>query len=184
MKDKIRPIYAELKGYLTQAPSPSSKSSFSIKEVWDRYNNTIQELNGASGRDYSRFSVIPTPNQNYRNGLVSILDYRTKLNGLISRLHAEYFSNESEPFSGSPTTLISQNQSQSQSMHVQILLDMQSIIDKKLGEYEAGSKEYTFLEKVRASLSGVRNITELLNLIFKTGKEIGLAIERVASIFF
>lgn len=181
MKEKVRPIYAELKARLAQAPSPGS-GSFSDKEVWDGYNKIIQELNEVSQGDYSRFSVISTPNKNYRDGLVSVLDYRTKLNSLIARLHVEYLPDEPEPFGSLPTTLINQSQSQSQLMHVQILLDIQGKIDEKIGKYKTGTKERTFLEKIKGSLSGVNNIIELLNMIFKIGKDAGLTLEQITSL--
>lgn len=109
--------------------------------------------------------------------------YRIKLSGLISRLHGKYFSDEHPPFSSMPSMVITQHQVQNQAAYIQILLDIQSKIDDKLREYKEDSKEKTFLEKVKSSLSGVGNIIELLCLILKIGNEIGLTIGQILKIF-
>jgi len=187
MKEKIRPIYSELQGYLSQAPKLESlldRSSDSV--LWTQVNNAINELNSVSGKNYDNFKINPEfMNQ---SGMVShqyvkISAYRSKLGGLIARLHAEYFADEIVPFSGMPSTVITQQQTQSQVTYVQILLDIQSKIDEKLRGYKEGSNEKNFLEKVKDSLSKVGNIVELLALILRTGKEFGLTIEQVLKLF-
>ena len=109
--------------------------------------------------------------------------YRTKLSGLISRLHGEYFSNEQPPFSEMPNTVITQNQMQSQNIFVQVLLEFQSKIDEKLNEYKEDSKEKSFLEKLKSSLSSTSNIFDLLKLTLKIGTEIGLTMNQIIKLF-
>ncbi len=182
MKEEVRPIYNELQGYLSQAPNKETQIADS--SIGEQYNKTIEELNAITGRNYNRFKVdvqntnIPGVWANRRQ-IVSTQSYRTNLSGLISRLYSEYFLDEKPPFSTVPNTIITQQQSQNQTTYIQILLDVQSKIDEKLREYKDGSKEKTFLEKIKSSLSGTNNILELIKLILKTAVEIGLTIEQV-----
>lgn len=189
MKNKIRPIYRELQAYLAQAPLLTSNSdSTRDKILWSSFNNLIDELNKITGDNWSRFKVI-----NIKHGQVnqrstpyeyiSVFEYRTKVNGLVEHLYGKYFFDEQVPFSGMPNTVINQHQFQNQTTNVQILLDFQSKIDEKLNRYVDGSKEKTFLEKIKSSLSKAGNVVELFNLILKTGKDIGLTIEEVLKIF-
>jgi len=177
MINKIRPLYTELQGYLSQAPDADKRDYFDTKNVWIKYNNTIDELNEATGKDFSSFKVQITYMPDWGE-VVSTREYRSNLSGLISRLYGEYFNDEVAPFSGIPRTIIQQNQQQSQNVHVQILLEMQSIIDKKLQEVK-DDKEKGFLEKIKASLSQVKSISELMNLILSSGAAAGITMQQI-----
>lgn len=187
MKEKVRPIYSELQGYLSQAPEATSgrERIYDDTSLVNQLNSSIQELEQLTQKDYSRYKerVQSTPWNRSVRQYFDLLSYRSKLGGLISRLYGEYFSDELAPFSGMPSTIINQHQSQNQTTHVQILLDFQSKIDEKIKDYAEGSKEKTFLEKIKGALSRVGNITELFNLILRTGKDIGLTIDDVFKIF-
>lgn len=180
IKEKVRPIYSELQGYLSQAPKDEKRAIYS-ESAWVMVNNSIEELNQKTSNDYGKFKISPLHGQ---LGLfVRIEEYRAKLGGLISRLHGEYFFDEPPPFSGMPSTVITQHQIQNQATYVQILLDIQSKIDEKLQEYKEESKEKTFLEKIKNSLSRVGNIVELIGLILRTGEELGLTIKQILKMF-
>jgi len=179
-KEKIRPIYSELQGYLSQAPKPEDVYIDDLS-LWNQYNETIDELNEISGKDYNRFQTKEediTKGDGYRSLKVSI--YRNKLGGLIARLYGEYFSNEPAPFSGMPNTVI--NQTQQQSQNFQVLFEMRSKIDEKIPEFKEGTKEKSFLDKIKSSLSSIKNTTELFTLILKTGKDSGLTVEQILNI--
>ena len=188
MKDKIRPIYSELQGYLSQAPEATSgrERIYDDTSLVDQLNSSIQELEQVSQKDYSRYKekIQTTPwNNNSARRYFDLLSYRSKLGGLISRLYGESFSDELAPFSGMPSTIINQHQSQNQATHVQILLDFQSKIDEKIKGYADGSKEKTFLEKVKGALSKAGNVTELFTLILRTGKDMGLTLNDIFKLF-
>jgi len=109
-KEDIRPTYAELQGYLSQAPSEEKSGPIRDANLWNQVNETIDELNRISGEDYDRFKITP---QRYEHNRIPYLDkdtYRSKLGGLISRLHGIYFSDEVAPFSGIPSTVIIKSQ--------------------------------------------------------------------------
>jgi len=185
MKEKIRPIYSELQGYLSQTPAVKDSSDWtSDSSFWNQYNNAIQELNDVSGKKYDRFKIQPEEcDWSARVLIIRISSYRNKLGGLISRLHAEYFSDEPTPFSGMPTTIISQTQQQNQSFQIQMLLEIQSRIDEKIPQFDEDSKEKKFLEKIKESLVSVGNVSQLIALLLRVGKDIGLTVDQIFNIF-
>ncbi len=176
-KEAIRPIYSELQGYLAQAPDEGSTRDMG---VWGDYNETIKELNSLTEKSYDKFNLTPTRGGGGSQYLMYDV-YRGKLGGLIARLHGEYFSDEPAPFASMPSTIINQTQSQSQSVQVKILLEMNDLINEKLGKAEG--KEKTFLEKIKAGLSTVKNAGELITLITAAAKTVGIPIDQLASIF-
>jgi len=182
MKEKIRPIYEELQGYLSQTPLPKEPyDSSDDSSLWEQYNQAIEELNNISGKNYDRFRITPLSGGDGYT-FIRLLVYRNKLGGLISRLYGEYFSGEPAPFSGKPGTVITQTQQQSQSFQIQMLLEVQSKIDEKIPKFDKGSKERGFLEKIKGSLASVRNVAELISLLLKTGRDIGLTVDQILNI--
>jgi hypothetical protein len=95
MKDKVRPIYFELQGYLSQAPAQKDNVIFE-SQVWIQHNITIDELETVTSKKYERYRLHPESSQ-YGSDAISIQAYRTILGGLISRLHGEYFPDEVSP---------------------------------------------------------------------------------------
>ncbi|MCK5466629.1 hypothetical protein KAI56_04020 [Candidatus Parcubacteria bacterium] len=179
-KERIRPIYSELQGYLSQAPELEEVYVYDLS-LRGQYNETINELNEISGKDYNRFQ-IKEEDIVRSSGDIRVLTYRNKLGGLIAKLYGEYFFDEIAPFSSMPGTVINQTQQQSQSFQVQMLLEIQSKIDEKISEFEEGTKEKSFLDKIKDSLSPIKNTTELLALILKTGKDFGLTVEQILNV--
>ena len=167
-REKLRPLYSELKRHLAQAPTGQTASEgFSDKSVWMQYNEAVNSVNEILGKDYSRFLVTP---ENVINGikgrkLVRITTYRQKLGGIISSLHGQYFADEPNPCEVTPSTIINQNQQVNQSVHIQMLLELQSKIDEKVPHLPEGSKERNFLQKFKSSLSSISNITQLLGQV-------------------
>jgi len=183
MKEKIRPIYNELQGYLSQAPDKDKGYIFQ-KEVWEQVITTIDELNEISESNFDKFKPLPK-SISWNGTMKQVIDsdnLRLKLNGLINRLYGQYFSDEISPFSGAPGTNIQMNQQQNQITQVQILLEIQSMIDRKLNE-TTDPKEKNFLEKIKSSLSSIKNISELLSLILSTGLSMGLTLEQIEKLF-
>jgi ribosomal protein L11 len=60
---------------------------------------------------------------------------------------------------------------------------MSDLIHEKLGKVQEGSKEKTFLEKVKASLSSVKNVSQLVSLIITTAQQLGITIEQLIALF-
>ena len=112
-KEEIRPIYTELQGILSQAPVigkyPDEVSS-SISDV-EYFHTVLDRLSKILGEDLSHYRVGTMNDGQY----FRISEYRQKISGLISYLYGAYFKDEKEPFSGSPHTVVTQNQKQAQS---------------------------------------------------------------------
>jgi len=182
-KEKIRPIYSELQGYLSQAPNNEQYYTLYSPKVWGLVNQGIDELISVSGEDYDRFKIVSKTGRQEGQECVELDTYRTSLGGLISRLHGKYFSDEPAPFSGMPSTVISQTQQQNQSVHVQMLLEVQSKIDQKLAESAEGTKERTFLQKVKNSLSSIKDVAGLITHLMNMAKECGLSVDDLKNLF-
>lgn len=182
-KEKIAHIYSELQGYLSQATkAKTSANAFYDAQIWNQYNEAIDELNNISGTNYGRFR-IHHERSTLLGDFVRSITYRSKLAGLILRLHSEFFSDESAPSTDEPTTLISQRQQQSRFFQRQMILEIQSKIDEKIPEFNNDSKEKKFLEKVKASLASITSVTQLVSLLLKTGQELDLTIEQMSKLF-
>ena len=183
-KEKIRPLYCELRGYLSQVPDATRTGGYYYgSELWEHYNSSIDELNEISDGNYGRFRVSPTRSGGGGKLYIDIGTYQTKLAGLVERLHGEFFSDEPSPSGGMPTTVISQSQEQTQSFQIQMLLEVQSKIDEKIPKFDEASKERKFLEKVKGSLASIRSIAGLIALLLSLAKEYGLSIEDLKSLF-
>jgi hypothetical protein len=176
-KEEVRPIYAELQGYLTQIPDKKEYFYIDNHFIWEQYNALIEELQKVTGRKYIRFLLVPN------GGQIETILYRQNLGGLIARLHGEYFSNEVAPFAEMPSTIITQSQNQTQSLHIQLLLEVSDLIHKKLSTVPEGSKEKTFLERIKASLSSVKDISHLVTLFMTTAHQLGITIEQLKTLF-
>lgn len=178
-KEDLRSLYAELQGYLTQAPTPKELyDTIYSDRIWKQYNECVKLITNILGQDYNRFII--KPHEGGTEPYVNLYEYLQALGGIIAKLHGEHFSGEPFPLGSQPSTIITQNQQQNQSFNIQMLLD---IIDEKTPKYQEGSKEKTFLQKIRNSLSSISNITQFLIQLCKTAKEFGLNIDDISKIF-
>lgn len=180
--ENIRPVYAELQGYLAQAPeSKSTTDSIHSHTIWSHYNECVNQLKTVAGKDYSRFII--TPQQGSRGSFVLVISYRQKLGGLISCLHGEYFSDESAPFSGMPNTVITQTQHQNQTVFLQMIFEFQDKIEQSMGKFSDDSKEKTFLQQLKNSLRTVTDVSKLVLELTRLAKESYLSAEDLFRIF-
>lgn len=186
MKEKIRPIYSEFQGFLKELPGESGAYSAIRQEgIWSSYHESIKDLNGITGKNYDKFKVdikvagagFSTPHY------ISLVEFKIKLGGLISRLYAEFFSNEKNPLDGSPSTMINNSQSQNQNLQVEIALEISDLISNKINNLEKGSKERSFLEQVKEGLKSGKGAVDLVNLILTTASKSGLAIDEIMKLF-
>lgn len=180
-KEEIKIVYEELQGYLSQIPLHEIQSCIIDSASWDQINQSIDELNQLSGKNYDRFKILPT--EGTSESFVRTITFRQKIGGLISRLHAEFFSDESKPFSGGPSTIISQNQNVQQEVKIEIINEIKDKIIEKIGKYSEGSKERTFLEKLKDNIKGVSNINGLILLVLKLANSVGLTVDKIRQIF-
>lgn len=179
-KQKVKIIYSELKGYLSQTPMAQQTSDiFSSDSSWQQYNDAIKELSQLTGENYDRFII--KPEQMNGHNIVYIVSFRQALGGIINRIHETYFPDERDPFSGTPQTIISQNQSQNVS--IQMLLDFQSKIEKKINNVKGDTKREGFLKKCKDNLQYVKDVNDLFKLVIETAKQFGLSVADLVALF-
>lgn len=187
-KEQIQPVYSELQGYLDQAPNNSKV--IPDEDIWNQYNATIDVLASVTKQDYGRWRLEPLTYQlrNFKGVAVPTSGiketvYRQKLAGLIAWLHGEYFADEPAPFASMPSTIIHQNQTQNQSVHVEVLLELSNLINDKMNKVAEGTPEKKFLEKVRGTLSKVKSVSQFITLVMTTAKEMGITLEQLTGLF-
>lgn len=163
-------------GYLSQIPARDKGELLydgDVKVV-EQIEKSIDELNEVTGQDFNKFKVTI---QHYESGrMASVVEIRTNLHGLIMRLHAIYFSDENAPFGGGPSMVVNQNQHQSQSQ-VAMLLEFQSLVDRKLSSPTIQPEEKNFLQKVKSALPDIKSGTELVSSVISVAKELGLGMD-------
>ncbi|MEA1934753.1 MAG: hypothetical protein U9N60_10065 [Thermodesulfobacteriota bacterium] len=118
------------------------------------------------------------------DNIVQLGTYRHALRGIIGWIYATYFPDEYKPFSGSPQTVlfISQNQDQSQSQFIKMVLDLQNRINKEITKSKDDPKKLSFLNKVKSGLNHVKDGTALLNLLLKTAQDFRINISELSSL--
>ena len=177
-KEKIRPLYKRLCGYLSEV-----SDDFIKEDVWQRYNQTVDQISIVCEKNYTFHKIIPKA---LRNGHLSVYgnSFRTTLSGLITELEATYFHDETQNQAYTTGIHISQNQQQVQTLAVQIVLEAQDLVYNRSTEYKEGTTERTFLDKLKESLAGVRNATDLLKNALQIAKDLGLSPDSIFQILF
>ena len=182
-KKKIRPLYSEFQGYLSQAPTTTSSHDwFSKNSQWEYVNHAIDLLNAVTGNDYNRFKIVQElGSHSHQPDVILISTFKGKLGGLISNLYGEYFSDEPSPLNGVPSTVINQNLSQQQSVNV-LILEMQKKIDEKLATTE-DEQEKGFLKKLEKLLPTITNGVQLAKTVLDLTAQLGLDPHQISRLF-
>lgn len=176
---KIRPVYQELQGYLSQTLWPKgSYDNMEFDPICPQINSVIDELNSLTDLSYDKFKIDFMPGE-WNSKCVLITTVRIKLGGLIDKLHGEYFHDENRPFSGTPQTVISQSQIQSQNINIALLLDINTRVTTKLQDADLKPEEKTFLETIRDSLVGMNSAIDVISTIINTASKLGITVSVV-----
>lgn len=179
MKDKIRHIYSELQGCLSQTPSiKNNYDSIDQRAFWEHINSTIDELSTILEKDYSSYKLVPS---NREENYIRVSVVRLKLGAIISRLHGEYYSDEPAPFSGMPSVVNNFSQSQQQTATQTIVLEFQELLSQKIASI-ADEEEKTFLQKIKEGLGTVRNTAELIKLILELGIKMNFDVKHILTL--
>lgn len=174
----LMPVYGELRGFL--------KQSNAIQEheigIVEQFNSAVDELQSVTGEDYARFKVqIRTahrtmPNRRYFHQN----EYRTNVSGLVGRLHAKYFQDETDPLGTAPSTVISQQQHTQ--IQVQIAVEVTSAIEQALAK-NPSEKEKSFLQAIKERLSTVKSAAGLIAMIATEAKAHGIGVDDLVKLF-
>lgn len=175
----IRPIYSELKGILSQAPNVDKYLYSQEKALWERFNSLLNKLSVLT-KDESYKEFILEPNMVNRFPNLSAAVYRGKVSGLISRLYGTFFTQELEPFSGSPSTVVTQtsNQTVTTQLYVQLGIDLKSALDKT-----ENINEKSFIGVLTEKIGEVKNYIDFLLLVIGTAAQFGITLDRIGTLF-
>lgn len=169
IKSKVKPIYLELQGQLSQAPL--NPGHYIYTPLWKQLENCISELNEVTGDNFDKYKVTISFDNNEPR--MTSDEYRTQLGSLIMRLYGIYFIDETAPFSGTPSTIVNQTQNQSQNAQIIMIMDIQTALDKQLNKPDLTQEEKTFLGKVKEALPTIKTSVDLVNLVLSTANSLG-----------
>lgn len=177
-KDKVKPIYQELQGFLSQTPLPKNNYDRLTEDSWDLVNQSIDKLNQETSKDYNKFRIEPEIVDGIAKVYVTV--FRQKLGGLIDYLHAEYFEEDQRPFSGQPSTIVSQNQTQNMSvqLYVQFGMELQKAMERAETE-----EEKSFLKDISGKIETVKTFIEFILLVTNLAVKHGITMDRLKTIF-
>lgn len=174
-KKDIIGVYEELKGVLS---SIKDNSSWFDDEGFTNHTNIIitRAVSLCPEFQDTDYKLKLDHIQN-RGPIVNTIQAKSKLNALIGRLKGQY-DLEMPTLSNNGHTFI-QNQSQTQSQNLTIILELQEKIILEIPKHTEGTKERSFLEKLKSTLPTIKNITDILSLVLKIGAEFELDIETI-----
>lgn len=126
---RIRSIYGDIKGLLSQIPQPD-KSSYISAFLVNGYNSAIDELSQVTNTDYSRYKItaearVPAHSRGPHYYSTSV---RPQIGRVISRLEEEYGFGKNDNNQSSPSIVIfNKNQNE---ISLQINYTINDLIDK------------------------------------------------------
>jgi hypothetical protein len=169
-KKEILSIYEELKGLLETIKDETSW--FDDKGFTEHANRIIERVRLVCPEitDIDSYKIIAEYSSGRHCNTVNVLPTKAKINSLIGRIKGlNNFDINSNSNNGN--TFI---QTQSQSQSLSVILELQEKIITEIPKYNEGTKERSFLEKLKSKLSEVKNITDILSIALKIGSEFGL----------
>lgn len=171
-KNSIWIVYREILGYINQLPTTeNSDSGIYEKQVWETYNDAVQEIVSLTDNTaLDRFKINEGKGQ--MGPYVSAMALRTKISGLVSRLHAQYFNHEEWPFSRNNGMTINQNQ------NINLAIELQDKIASAMSK-AANEPERKFLEEIDQKLRNINSVVQAFNIILSTAEKVGLTISSV-----
>lgn len=170
-KKEILGVYEELKGVL--ASMPEDRTWFDDKGFTEHANRIITRAASICPEisDIESYKVV-SDHQPSRGPIVYTIQTKSRLNALIGRLKGTY-DLDTSPTGSNGNTFI-QNQSQTQSQYINLVLDLQEKIIAEIPKHAEGTKERSFLEKLKVALSTTQNVMDILASVLRIGGEFGL----------
>lgn len=204
--NELKKIYIKLNAlndalFQTTARNPSASLS---DNSWDSYNSNLDKLSTLTSDDhYTTLKV--TPNQVGRRSVLLASNFSIKAYQAVKYLHDMYggdeLSTQSAPSkpqttnsnSGhtfSQTSVVTQDQDNTQSqvtdVHIefnQTLTYINEVIFESRSKYEEGTKERTFLDKLKDGIVTAKTTADLVKIILTTAVQCGISTEFLAEIF-
>lgn len=176
-KDKIRPLYSRLQGYLKQLPEGQNiNSTLKNQPLCDNINLTLDQVSAINSIDLNihRFTDVDYVNWNGKPH-VAITSLRSKLGGIIAELHGTYFYDEPAPFSGMPHMVINQTSQQNQNVYVTIREELSKLVDSNMSKAKS-NEEVNFLTQIREGLGTINNMADICTLILRIATSAGITL--------
>lgn len=190
--DEILSIKASLKHY-------SSEKWITEEEFWNRYNSKVKKLEELTGADLNEYlvEVKYKPDKSsgsyfdlrYSGNYVETSVFNLQIGRLRAWLEHNYISKAHiKSMRGQSDDKISpivfnQHLNQSQNVSIQISIkEFEGVIDANRKKYAEDSKEAKFLDRVKTGLKNVKNIKDIILLVYSIAKASGLSIDDIKRI--
>jgi hypothetical protein len=185
--NKVKEIYSSLVALYQEAPE-NDGTTFSENGVWDHYHNLIDQLNQATGNDYNICKVnVQTQYHNGRPYLyVGKREYRGKLNDLISRLHTQFFPDESNMTHPQSIPFLQQNINNKTEVETNVYVSLMLTLNNQLHsikEKVEDDNEKNFVNALIKKVGDIKDFIQFLTITITTATQFGISIERVLELF-
>lgn len=183
---QIKSIYSELQGYLLTSPEPTKDHPLGgfigDAQLWSKFNMTLDNLNILTNNRYSTFKLNPNSSRSQTHPILGINYYRSSLAGLIFKLHEDYFPDYPPRIlvSESGKIVFNQNIHKEQSISLNIFKEQ---IDEKIPLYEEGSKQRSFLERLKGYIQTTNNAYDIIRNTISLARKFGLSFDDILKIF-
>ncbi len=175
--DKLKTLYAELRGILSQATPQSREHDFFTEYgALEYYDSVINELVRETEDNYDRFR-LPT------SGRLTMTTFKITVAGLIAHLRQKHFPAERDPLCTEPSAYTVQTTNVTQQVHIDMILQMDRLITKKIVEHQKGTKERTFLEKLQDGMKSASNFVDFAKTLTDAAMKAGVGIADIGRIF-
>lgn len=181
---KVKVIYEQLLGLFHGLGTPTAKDGHRSGGPLIQFRHSVEELSRITGEDLNHF--LPETTDNTEGAWYAPVDLKAQVSSLLSWVRASYLPDTDAPHYIQPsaaTTSISQTVNQEVSVMQVVTLDIAELLTSKQADFEEGTPERTFIERVKSGLRGVKDTAALLALIMQTAQQCGLSADQLRSIF-
>jgi hypothetical protein len=173
MSELIKAYYEELKGMREAIPVAGWFDDDGISE---KYHQTLNKLSKViSNFEINEYKVQPR-HLAQRGMIIDTNQYKTNINSIIGHLKGRFDFDNNQSASGH--TFI-----QNQSVSIELVLNLQEKIINLEREYEEGTPEKTFLQKLKKSLSSIKDATDVVGTVLSEAQKAGVTLEKLTSMF-
>jgi len=172
-RTRIKSIYGDVKGLLSQIPQPD-KDSYVSAFIVNGFNASIDELSQISDTDYSRYKVtyeakVP---QHTRGVMYYSASVRPQIGRVISRLEEEYNFGKERNVDSPSIAIFNKNQNE---MSVQINYTFNDLIEK-IDDEEGRTQLRELRDELEKDSKNWEKIKKILIWILNFSKELFLEV--------
>lgn len=182
-QQQVEVVYEQLLGLFHGLGTPKADSHECGGPIV-QYQQTIKKLHELTGEDVDHF--LPDVTRNNRGIWYKPIDLKAQVSSLLSWIRASYLPNKETPhyaLQSSATTSINQTVNQEVNVMQVVTLDIAELLTAKQEEFNEGSPERTFIQRVKGGLRTVKDTAALLALIAETAQQCGLTADQLSKIF-